>query len=174
MAAADRGAALELKRCPKEQPSVEEPVLVCIGRRCDLHHKRCTTRRSDCNIRHRHARSGHAACGILTCSTRRGARGVRRTAREMQPATTHAMKQRNAYSNVNHASHNTSLAHDDTQHEPCRVQQCQACSRRHYTKCAPEIRDPNLVWQRNTHHAPCIPYGHSIQSAHAPKAYQQR
>jgi hypothetical protein len=132
-AVADRGAALELQRCPQEQPSVEEPVLVCIGRRCDLHHMRCTTRRSDCNIRHRHARSGHAACGVLTCSRRRGARGVRRTAREVQPAATHAMKQRKAYSNVNHVLHNTSLAHDDTPHEPCGVQQCQACSRRQNT-----------------------------------------
>jgi hypothetical protein len=40
----DRGAALELKLRALEQPSVEEPVLVHIARRCDLHHMRCTAR----------------------------------------------------------------------------------------------------------------------------------
>jgi hypothetical protein len=39
-AVADRGAALELKLRALEEPSVEEPVLVHIARRCDLHHMR--------------------------------------------------------------------------------------------------------------------------------------
>ena len=160
MAAADRGAALELKRCPKEQPSVEEPVLVHIAGRCDLHQMRCDARHAaataifDSDMRRSNPQQTTRSTWRETCGTHARCAPQQRT----------AMKQRKAYSESNHVPHNTSLAHGDA----TRTVRSAADDTIH--ACPPEIRQKSGAHTKSSNAtckvpAPCSV--HTVGAQHA-------